>query len=223
MMQEFVQGVKDTARKTVEGIHTAVPAVIESYDPESGKAVVQPKAKYKKPDGKTIDYPSISGVPVVFPQSKNVTIAFPIKPGDGCLLIFSETAIDYWLYGKETATDLKFDLSSAIAIPNIAVTGDETMVEACSDDAVVIIAGNTKMKVYPGGVDIIGRVNIVGNVNITGNVDTTGNHNINGNINGGGNISNTGAITATGEVTGNGVALSTHTHTTGDGATSAPN
>lgn len=93
MIQEFVQSVKDTARKAVDNVHTAVPAVIISYDPASGMAVVQPKAKFKKPDGKTMDYPSVSGVPVVFPQSQNATIAFPVKAGDGCLLVFAETAI----------------------------------------------------------------------------------------------------------------------------------
>ncbi len=62
--------------------------------PGQGVATVLPKAKFTKPDGSTMDFPEISGVPVMFPQSKNVTIAWPIKKGDGCLLVFSEQALD---------------------------------------------------------------------------------------------------------------------------------
>lgn len=174
MMQEFVQGVKDTARKATEDMHTAVPATITSYDPASGMAVVQPKAKFKKPNGETMDYPSVSGVPVVFPQSQNVTIAFPVKAGDGCLLVFSETAIDYWLYGKETATDLKFDLSSAIAIPNIAASGNDAMVEACAEDAVVVKASGTKLKVKSDGVYITGNLKVEGGIEATQDVVANG-------------------------------------------------
>lgn len=174
MMQEFVQSVKDTARKATEDMHTAVPATITSYDPSSGMAVVQPKAKFKKPNGETMDYPSVSGVPVVFPQSQNVTIAFPVKAGDGCLLVFSETAIDYWLYGKETATDLKFDLSSAIAIPNIAASGNDAMVEACAEDAVVVKASGTKLKVKSDGVYITGNLKVEGSIQVTQDVVANG-------------------------------------------------
>ena len=85
----------------------------------------------------------------MFPQSKNVTIAWPIKKGDGCLLVFSEQALDYWMYGKETDTKLKFDLTNAIAIPNLTSGGNSTMKLACDEDAVAIAAGDTKAKITP--------------------------------------------------------------------------
>ena len=69
MMQELVNQVKKTAKKATEEMHTAVPATIKSYDPSTGRASVQPVAKFKKPNGETMDYPSISGVPVVFPNT----------------------------------------------------------------------------------------------------------------------------------------------------------
>jgi phage baseplate assembly protein gpV len=192
MMQELVQSIKDNAQKAVEGIHTAVPAVIVSYDTSTGKAVVQPKALYKKPDGKKIDYPQITGVPVVFPQSQSVTIAFPIKPNDACLLICSETPIDYWLYGKETETDLKFDLSNAIAIPNICVTGNSAMQTACAENATVVQAGGTILKVTPSNVTVIGSIVV------------------------------SGSITASGDVVGKGVSLSGHIHTGDSGGKTSP-
>ncbi len=147
MMQELVSEIKRMARDEVNGAHTALPAEIVSYDAAKGLAVVQPKAKYKKPNGETIDFPEVDGVPVLSPQNKDFTIAFPVKPRDDCLLIFADQSLDFWLYGKETDTELKHDLSNALAIPNINTTGNPDMMEACDEDAVVIRAGESKTKV----------------------------------------------------------------------------
>lgn len=213
MMQEFVDSVKKTAQKAVGEIHTAVPAVITAFDAGSGLATVQPKAKFKKPNGETMEYPSISGVPVVFPQSQNVTIAFPIKSGDGCLLVFGEKSLDYWLYGKETDTELNFDLSNAIAIPNISVSGNAAMQTACSEDAVVLQSGGVSLKVKNDAVHIIGDLKVEGTITSTsGTMDVTQ-----------GKMTINGSVAVSGDVTAGGVSLKGHTHT-GDsgGSTSAP-
>lgn len=149
MIQEFVDQINKSARSATDDMHTALPGEIKNYDPTKGIATVLPKAKFTKPDGGTMDFPEIAGVPVMFPQSKNVTIAWPIKPGDGCLLVFSEQALDYWMYGNETDTKLKFDLTNAIAIPNLVSGENATMQAACDEDAVVITAGDTKVKIAP--------------------------------------------------------------------------
>lgn len=191
MMQELVNQVKKTAKKATEEMHTAVPATIKSYDPSTGLASVQPVAKFKKPNGETMDYPSISGVPVVSPQSANVTIAFPIKAGDGCLLVFGEKSLDYWLYGKETDTELSFDLSNAVAIPSLKNTGSPAMQKACSENAVVLQSGGTTLTVKSG------EVVIDGNLTVNGKID------------------------ATGDVTGSGISLATHTHTGDSGGSAS--
>ncbi len=170
MLQEFVAEVNRSAKKAIGEIHTAVPASITAFAPGTGLATVQPKAKFKKPNGETMDYPKVSGVPVVFPQSKNVTIAFPIKPGDDCLLVFSEKALDYWQYGKETDTDLSFDLSNAVAIPNIRTTSNPAMQTACDEDAAVVKAGGVVLKVKSDAVYIEGNLNVNGKITATGDV-----------------------------------------------------
>lgn len=170
MIQELVDEVRETAKTVTKGMHTAVPCTIVTYDASAGLASVQPKAKYKKPDGNTMDYPLVSGVPVVFPQSQNVTIAFAVKPGDDCLLVFAENALDYWLYGQETDTDLKFDLSNAIAIPNIRPVGNAVMQEACSEDAAIVQVGGTKLKVKSDGIFIVGDVKVEGEITCSGDV-----------------------------------------------------
>lgn len=154
MMQEFVDQINKSARSATDDMHTALPGEIKSYDPAKGIATVLPKAKFTKPDGDTMDFPEISGVPVMFPQSQNVTIAWPIKPGDGCLLVFSEQALDYWMCGNETDTKLKFDLTNAIAIPNLVSGGNETVKTACDEDAVVITTGDTEAKITSDTVQV---------------------------------------------------------------------
>lgn len=168
MMQEFVAQVHNMAKKATEEMHTAIPGKVTAFDAGTGFATVQPVAKFKKPNGETMDFPTVSGVPVVFPQSGGVTMAWPIKPGDGCLLVFAESALDYWMYGKETDTSLKFDLSNAIAIPGLSTASNAAMQKACAEDAVVVRSGGTTLTVKPGGVIIDGDVTINGSLTTRG-------------------------------------------------------
>ena len=121
MMQEFVQQVKSTIQEFIDGVHTAIPGVITAFDPAKCEASVNLTGQYNKPDGTKLPYPAAAHVPVVFPQVSNqeITIAFPIKPGDGCLVIIAEQALEAWRAGGESNLDLKHDLTNAIVIPGL--------------------------------------------------------------------------------------------------------
>lgn len=153
MNSELVQEIKETAQKAAESIHTAVPGTIVSYDPSKGQATVKPQMKFKTRGGKIIDYPQISGVPVVFQQhmGQKATIGFPVKPGDGCTLIISEQSLDYWMYGQDTGTNLKFDLTNAIAIPGLFVKANTVVSEACAQDAIIVDVSGTRLTVKSDG------------------------------------------------------------------------
>lgn len=219
MMQEFVARVNETAKAAADAVHTAIPGVIVKYDPASNRATVQPKAKFRKPDGKTMDYPKISGVPVLFPQSSSVKVAWPVKAGDGCLLICCEEALDYWMYGKETPTILKHDLTNAVAITGLSAKGNEVIGRACSENAVVVKSGGTVLTVKPSEVVIEGKLRVTGDVTTEGNLLATGDVKAEGGMTAGrdidvsGNMSVSGAATVAGDVTGRGVSLASHTHT----------
>lgn len=150
MMQEFVQAVTQAIRDNLKGVHTAIPGKILDFDADKGMATVLPAMKFKKPDGQKIDFPQITGVPVLFPQSmnQNATIAFPIKAGDGCLIVVAEQSIDYWMYGQETDTDLSFDLTNAICIPGLFKDASSVMKEACEKSAIVVDLKETKITVH---------------------------------------------------------------------------
>jgi hypothetical protein len=112
--------ITDAIMSNIAKIHTALPGKFESFD---GKfASVKPLIKKKYVDGVIEALPVISGVPVVFPSTGEFQLSFPIKKGDGCLIIFSERDISNWVAkgtDSEPAEPSKYDLSDAIAIPGL--------------------------------------------------------------------------------------------------------
>lgn len=177
-------------------MHTAIPGRVVSFDPESCTATIQPVGKYVTSAGKKLDYPQVTEVPFCFPycSSADVGIAFPVKAGDSCLLIFSEVELDEWRTGAtaDNKGNLKFDLTSAIAIPGLLRASTALTRQASESDAVVVGAGSTTLQVSATGVHVQG------------------------------NLSVTGSISASGDVTGGGISLSGHHHTApADGGTTS--
>lgn len=153
MLQELVQEIDNSIKKGIAGIHTAMPGEILSYDASTGLATVKPTMKFKKPDGDTVDYAQITGVPVVFQQvmGQGATVGIPVKPGDNCLIIIGEQSIDYWLYGQETDTDLAFDLTNAMCIPGLFSKANSVVKEACEQNAIIVDVKGTRLTVKGDG------------------------------------------------------------------------
>lgn len=226
MLQDFVQQVNDSMKYMMSGIHTAVPATIVSFDSGSGLATVLPTAQLRKPDGEAINYPQITGVPVIFSQSmgQQAAIGFPIKAGDGCLLIFAEQSNEYWLYGRQTPTDLSFDLSNAIAIYGCFNTSTDAIKEACENNAIVINVQGTKIRIKKDEVKVDSKQVIINctQTTINGNLRVNGNMTLaNGTGGGDGTATFTGRIIAEGDIIGGGISLDNHTHTGVHGETSS--
>lgn len=157
---------------TKEQIKVAMPGIIQSFDPESVTAVVQPgiRCVQRDNDGATItsEYPQLVDVPVIFPRGGGCTLTFPVKPGDECLLVFSDRCIDFWWQngGVQEAVDPRLhDLSDAFAIVGPQsqarkISGiSTTAAQFRSDDGSTyfeINPGTKKIKlVAPGGFDVI--------------------------------------------------------------------
>ena len=156
MLQEFAQQVEETAREVVNEVHTALPGEIVSFNAASGMATVKPIGKFATPDGKKLDYPAISEVPVVFPfcQSAGVGLAYPVNPKDSCLIIVSEVELDEWRTGAESEGSLKFDLTNAVAIPGLLEGGGTLISEAQKQQAAVLGAGDNRVIVSDSGVTV---------------------------------------------------------------------
>lgn len=169
MMQEFVAAIRKAARAELESIHTAVSATIVSYSPVTGTASVQPVGSMTV--GKTKQpYPVLHNLPVVFPQGagQGASIVYPVHPGDSCIVIFSEQSIEKLMTGQDTGAELRFDLSSGICIPGLFATAPAAAGEANRDCAVIISAGETRLKVSPSGVHIDGNLTVSGTVESEG-------------------------------------------------------
>jgi len=118
-LQEVIKAAFD---HEISNIHTALPGHIIKYDPKLQKAEVMPNIQKKYYNGKVIDMPIITNVPIVFPRSSEAFIKFPLKKDDGVLLIFSERALERWLSVGgivQPGANRKFDISDCIAIPGL--------------------------------------------------------------------------------------------------------
>jgi hypothetical protein len=157
MFTEFANQVNQSIIELLNVVHTALPGKVLSFDKAKCEAVVQPYGKFKKPDGSMMDYPKINEVPVLFPQGsgQEAIIVWPVKPGDECLVIISEQELGIWRKGgEEPNTDLRYDLSSAVAIPGLFARPSAVVGEAYDNDALIVHNGGEQIWLKRGEVRI---------------------------------------------------------------------
>ena len=176
MLQEFAEQVEKTAKAVVRDIHTALPGKIVSFAPETCTASVRPSGKFVTADGAALEYPLITDVPMTYPFSEGADAGtvFPIKSGDSCLIIVSEVELDQWRTGAESDAPLRFDLTSAMAVPALMSAGRAAIRKAVEENAVVVKAQGAEIVVSDGEVSIVADVAIRGNVTVNGDLTTSG-------------------------------------------------
>jgi hypothetical protein len=112
----------------IRQLNTAIPGVIESYDPGSKTAAVSVPISdfYAGDDGGDIEepWPVLEDVPVCFPGGGGWQMTWPLQPGDPVLLVFCQRDITRWFAtnGKEPHAPLLADThneSSAICLPRL--------------------------------------------------------------------------------------------------------
>lgn len=116
----------DTAISSVlENIHTTIPGRVKSYAGHKTRlAIVQPSIRLPMLAGPSLDVPAIHGVPMVFPSTGSGSLLFPVKPGDGVLIVFSEVGFGKFM-ASATGDVVDADsvhrhaLTDAIAIPGM--------------------------------------------------------------------------------------------------------
>jgi hypothetical protein len=118
--RQLSEALKALQGSIYEGLHVAMPATIESYEPAMQKASITINVKRKYKDGSEDDYPVISGVPVAWPQGGGASLTMPLARGDRGLAIFCDRSLDRYLTtGSVAAPDdrRKHALSDAWFIP----------------------------------------------------------------------------------------------------------
>lgn len=146
---------RDSVYSVLNGIHTALPGIVKSYDATTNKATIQPALNKAYKSG-PMPMPVLENVPILFPGGANFNITFPVNVGDYVLLIFMERSIDLWLSvgGQVTPDDpRKFDLSDAVAIPGLQpFTGDFS--QRNNTDFVINYAGSSITIRQNGAIEI---------------------------------------------------------------------
>lgn len=107
---------------------TALPGVVASgLDPARRTVTVQPsvQARAQNKDGsfEWVTLPVLPDVPVYFPEGGGVTLTFPVRAGDECLVVFASRCIDAWWQsgGVQSQADLRLhDLSDGFALVGVS-------------------------------------------------------------------------------------------------------
>lgn len=114
------------ADSRVAAIHKAMPGRVESFDPSTQKATIQPlikRARIDEEGSRQVDaIAPVVNVPVMFPGAGGYRITFPVNRGDIVLLIIADSSLDLWLaHGGlvDPGDDRRNDISDGIAIPGL--------------------------------------------------------------------------------------------------------
>lgn len=210
MLSELTKQIKNLTADAINNIHTAIPGRIVKFYPEKCEADILPFGQFKTPDGKVIEYPQISGVPVMFPQSANqsAAIIFPIRKDDECLLIIAEQTLDIWRKNTtQDNIDFKFELTNAVAIPGLFSKPIPLVKTAYDNDTLIIAKDNAQITmrndriIMTGNMEfddltVNGDLTVKGNAEIAENLIVTGNTNIGGELSVDGDTSIDGELNA---------------------------
>lgn len=121
-MQEAVRVAVDAAQ---HGIWTSMPGIIQSFDPVAMTCVVVVALKEKvliEQSVQDVEIFPLYDCPVHFPAGGGVSMTFPIKPGDECLVSIANRCIDAWWERGGIQVQQEFrmhDLSDGFVIPKV--------------------------------------------------------------------------------------------------------
>jgi hypothetical protein len=220
-----VEALMGLIRAQLLDVNTAIPGVIVSY--EGGLARVAPTGKKRFADGDVLDYPIIPNVRVCWPSFAGGTagVKGPVKPGDRCLLVFSQQAID------GTDDRRMFDLQDAYAV--MCDLGNAGASDSGNNADMTMFFGPAFIRLTEGGAL---EINAPGGTKITtpstlntGTLTTEGLFTYQAGMTGSGGGAGTtisGSITQSGgALSSNGIVLAAHTHSgvqPGSGSTGLP-
>ncbi|MDE1483456.1 Gp138 family membrane-puncturing spike protein [Xenorhabdus bovienii] len=226
------------------GLYVALPCIIQSFNADAVTVTAQPAIRWKvtNSEGKTesVALPLLVDVPVIFPRGGGVTLTFPVKAGDECLVIFADRCIDYWWQNggvQEPVDPRQHNLSDGFAI--VGPQSQAKKISGISTSAAQLRTddGAAYIELSPGSHNI--TVKTPGKLTATADGGTeitspeivlNGNVTINGNLSqgmgaSGGMATMNGPINVKNDVIAGGVSQMKHKHggvETGGGTTGVP-
>jgi len=148
--------INDLIQKISGSIRVGMPAIIESYDFKTQKADIKIDMQELYQNETSLDYPVLSGVPVLFPRCGGASITMPIVRGDTCLVMFLDRDSTAWLLGgKNTKPKSRrmHHLSDAVAIMGLSPFTNAS--EATNNTDLLITYDGSQLVLKPkGSIDI---------------------------------------------------------------------
>lgn len=163
MTSEMVEAFRNMVRSSAESAHVALPGTILNYDSAKGLCQVRPIGMMRKPDGSSMEYPIIAGIPICSPTG----IAVPVRPGMTCLIVICDADISGWLSGKTAVQSMPHSLQNAVCIPELRKTPNSMQNYANTHNCVAV----------EGSLYVSGEITIAGNVTVSGSITSAGNCN----------------------------------------------
>lgn len=201
---DLMAGVLAALQGLQASIYTALPGIIQSFDPAKRTVTIQPtlQAQVQAPDGSKswVTLPLLVDCPVFYPGGGGFTLTFPLAAGDETLVIFASRCIDAWWQsgGIQVQAEIRMhDLSDGFcfagisSVPNVQPAISTSNVQLRSDDGLsfyeldpggnanIVCAGNLTA-VAASATVTAPIINLVGNVTITGNLAVIGTFTNNG-------------------------------------------
>lgn len=169
---ERIDSTPDMLLAALQGLQsdvwTALPGIIQSFDPVAMTCQVQPAIRFRISDPALNTYasdtlqrdpggqfawdqmPLLLDCPVVFPGGGGVTLTFPIAVGDEVLVVFASRCIDAWWQQGGIQNQAAFrmhDLSDGFVIPQVRsqprkFTVSTGAAQLRTDDGTVVIELN---------------------------------------------------------------------------------
>lgn len=152
LRQERIEDDSETLRTALIGwqseMWTALPGILDSFDPEKMTCVVQPTVQgiFRQKDGtqKIVTITQCLDVPVQFIGGGGFTLTFPMKKGDEGLIVFASRCYDAWWQngGVQPQAEIRMhDLSDGFfipgfrSVPRVLTDFSTTSVQLRADDA----------------------------------------------------------------------------------------
>lgn len=179
----------------LKDLHTCLPGIISSFDPDTQTASVQPAIQRIFTEKGAVNLPLCVDVPVAFPGGGDFFLTFPVKDGDECILMFSERAIDNWHVSGGTQTPAEYrlhDLSDGIAIVGLNSQPHKLAELQMTGAELRTRSRSTYIRLEDGTIYIKGNIVHEGNVQQTGNLNRTGTSTTTGKITGQGGMAISG-------------------------------
>ncbi len=115
---ELAETLRTLQSSVSSQLRVSMPGIVQSFNADSVTCDIQIGIKGES-GGESTNLSVLTNVPVIFPRGGGVTMTFPIKSGDECLLVFGDRCIDFWHQSgdiQETVDERQHDLSDAFAI-----------------------------------------------------------------------------------------------------------